>query len=436
MVSTTGNTFTTTLTNLTPNSTYHVRAIARNIFDTGSSNEITVETLPLVMPPPNFTATAIGDRVDLSWTTPINHSGTAIIRYDISRDGGLSWVPMPPGSTSRTFNNLPLGLHEFRIRAVTELGAGAYASASATVVGGIAVTVRDDRGQLLQGALVHVMRGGNSNAPHNHTNRLEVARRTDSNGVAFFTNADIGYVGRYGINVTHPDFVSGAHTSTPPDTGNSGLPGFVRTNANQIDPAAFRFTERSEFLRGLGWGNFLEGMGALGWRTNSLFGWREMPGFAWHTGLDFNLPGNDSDGRNLSRNHRIYSAFTGNVISSGSHPSSMGYFATIQFEDRDGGYNYYVRYMHMIASPLVRGGARVLGGRTLPYGYTPTHIGNVGNTGSSQNYHLHLDVHRVPHDPDNPNASGFAGSDRSQQLDPHAFFQPGFVNPRPQIAGY
>jgi len=161
-----------------------------------------------------------------------------------------------------------------------------------------------------------------------------------------------------------------------------------------------------------------------------------MPGFGWHSGLDFNLPGNDSQGRNLSRYHRIYSAFTGDVINSGSHPASMGYFVITQFVDRYNGYNYYMRYMHMIAPPLVRRGTDVIGGRALPDGYTPTHIGNVGNTGNSQNYHLHLDVHRAPHDPDNPSNPVFAGSDRSQQIDPHAFFQPGFVNPRPQIAGY
>jgi len=290
---------------------------------------------------------------------------------------------------------------------------------------GITVTVLDDTGLPLQGALVHIMREANNSAPVGQRGRIEVAHRTDNNGIAFFTNEEIGSVGiRYGINVTHPDFVSTAQTSTLGiNIGTAQrprwVPVFERDNANQIQQVEFRFTERSAPLRAFGWEDILQGMGTLAWRTNSIFGWREMPGFGWHNGLDFNLPGVNSDGNNLSTNHRIYSAFRGRVTDRYSNRDSRGYGVTIRFPDPENGVNYYMRYMHMIKAAYVN---------NHTYVYAGTLIGRVGNTGNSQNDHLHIDVHRVRID------VGFDGTNRAQQIDPHAFFPPGFVNPRPQIA--
>jgi len=339
-------------------------------------------------------------------------------------------IPIVVAATGTSFRILARYLipgHHYRIEVAATVGGQTVRSwREFTVIepppppnAGITVTVLDPNGWPVVGALVHIMRESNPNAPVNQRERLEVANRTNNNGVAFFTNTEIGSVGTYGINVTHPEFVSTGATSTPASSNNDNRPNFVRSNASRADEIEFSFAERSQPLRNFGWWNVLQDMHTLPYQTNSIFGWREdtpFPhNFDWHNGIDFNLPT-----RGAIRDHRIYSAFRGYVTGVSLNTTGMGYAVTMRFEDRDNRVNYYMRYMHMIGTPLVSSDV---------YLRHRTHIGNVGNTGNSFGYHLHLDVHRVP------SGVRFGGSNRAQQIDPRAFFPPGFVNTRPHIAG-
>jgi len=274
------------------------------------------------------------------------------------------------------------------------------------------------------------MRGGNNTAPVGQTARLEVARRTDANGVAFFTNEEIRTLGRYGINVTHPQFAATYTTST--------LFTNIGTAANPVwerRPDFFRRTEHVDIVqyvefvlqnnpalefRLFGWGPVLPNMNTVRYENNSVFGWREDPalgGFDWHNGIDLRLPTPGA-----IRDYPILSAFRGQVEGIFRNINSAGHGLIIRYQNEHNGFTYYMRYMHMIEPPRVSSGIV----------YRGQHIGNVGNTDGgtarSGGYHLHIDVGRVR------NGETFAPRDnRHQQLDPRAFFAEGFADPRPQM---
>ena len=84
--------------------------------------------------PQNFTATAGDGQVMLSWAAPASDGGSAITRYEVSSDGGGSWVAAS-SDTGHTFTSLTNRvLYTFAVRAVNGAGAGLTATATATPV--------------------------------------------------------------------------------------------------------------------------------------------------------------------------------------------------------------------------------------------------------------------------------------------------------------
>jgi alpha-tubulin suppressor-like RCC1 family protein len=99
----------------------------------GSHTVATLEaglTVPTV--PQNFTATPGDTQVELSWEAPASDGGTAISHYEVSEDGGTTWVEASTG-TSHTFTGLTNGtMYTFKVRAVNSAGNGEEASITAT----------------------------------------------------------------------------------------------------------------------------------------------------------------------------------------------------------------------------------------------------------------------------------------------------------------
>jgi len=116
LIDTTSDMFTYKIAGLTPNTTYHARAIARNdgTSGTGQSDEIIFTTPPsdTTTPsvpgiPQNFNAVPSGNQVALTWAAA-NNGGAAIIRYEVSRNNGVTWVELGSTAMSHTFTGLPM----------------------------------------------------------------------------------------------------------------------------------------------------------------------------------------------------------------------------------------------------------------------------------------------------------------------------------------
>ena len=82
--------------------------------------------------PQNFTAAPGSGLVVLSWTAPTSTGDSAVIGYQVSKDGGTSWTNVGL-TTSYMFMNLTNGTeYTFKVRAVNSAGSGAEASRTAT----------------------------------------------------------------------------------------------------------------------------------------------------------------------------------------------------------------------------------------------------------------------------------------------------------------
>jgi len=264
---------------------------------------------------------------------------------------------------------------------------------------GITVFVEDAYGLPISGATVHFV-------AHGHLNHWTFI--TDSRGIAHFPNAPASS-SHYGINVTHPDFTSTHHTSQR----------LSRNNAYLIQELTITMSEpRSNFL-GLGWSNILYDMRTPAnprYQITSIYGYRawssrQTPHF--HGGIDINEPALANRGRGRA----VYSISDGIVIGI-INSTTGGHGIVIRVHDEISDDYFYVRYLHLLAPPkrddgtLLRRNDSVIAGEQ---------IGELGNSGDSENYHLHIDIHR------NHNSYVRIPLER-YSIDPRAFFEDGFVS--------
>ncbi|MCL2071602.1 MAG: RICIN domain-containing protein [Oscillospiraceae bacterium] len=90
------------------------------------------ECLTTPTAPQNFIATSGNGKVTITWTAPASNGGSAITRYEVSSNGGISWVTAS-SNTTHTFTGLTNGTsYAFCVRAVNSSGNGATASVTAT----------------------------------------------------------------------------------------------------------------------------------------------------------------------------------------------------------------------------------------------------------------------------------------------------------------
>jgi len=404
-VNTIFSTFEYVIRNLTPGTTYHARAFARNnaIIETGLSDAITFTTVAAMVPSaPRITGAVPGiNNVVMSWLPPLDDGGAQRIRYEVSLNQG-AWVPISAYATSHTFANLASGTHHLSVRAVNMAGAGPVAVALGTpIVGvtptpsptpvtptptptpvtptptptpvtptptpvpvtptptptptpppagpqaGITVTVRDGNGRPIQGALVQFLR---STTPAEGVNRWVM---TNASGQAIFANAPAG---RYGINVTHPDFASTTQTITPYVfiRGADGVyrrrPNFYRDSSDQEQSVEFTMRYPSRQFRNLNWAPMLKDMGTSAnptYRISSVFGWREWAGntINFHDGVDIVPNAYPILGREL------LAPFDGEVVYIYSNlwgwAGGAGLGILMRYENEHSRSVFYVRYLHM-----------------------------------------------------------------------------------------
>ena len=122
-------------TGLTPGSMRHYRVSAINIQGTGPASNVasaTTRTAEAPGAPRNLRAVAGGqNRINLSWTAPVNTGGSAISGYkiEVSSDAGQNWTDLvaSTGNANTTYahTSLPAGAtRHYRVSAINTQGTG------------------------------------------------------------------------------------------------------------------------------------------------------------------------------------------------------------------------------------------------------------------------------------------------------------------------
>jgi len=134
-ITATGTSSPITVTGLTNGTAYTFTVVATNEAGSSPASAASESVTPMTTPgiPRELAAEAMGEVVELTWTEPDSNGGGAIIGYEVSTDGGNSYVPAL-SSTGHTVTGLTNDkVYDFRVRAVNEVGAGTYAAVSATL---------------------------------------------------------------------------------------------------------------------------------------------------------------------------------------------------------------------------------------------------------------------------------------------------------------
>jgi uncharacterized repeat protein (TIGR02543 family) len=112
--------------------------------------------------PQNFTATPSDGQVALSWTAPASDGGSAVTKYQVSKDNGVNWTDAGL-NTTHTFTDLTNGTaYTFKVRAVNRAGNGAETSTTATPTAtptptyAVTVTNGTGGGEFAQGVTVTI----------------------------------------------------------------------------------------------------------------------------------------------------------------------------------------------------------------------------------------------------------------------------------------
>lgn len=121
---------------LTNGQTVEVRVLAQNVIGTGaasSSATATVDpsTAVAATAPTGIVASPLSGRVALSWTPPVDPIGGPVAGYEVSRDGGATWVKTGTSAPSFAFTGLTNGTnYSFKIRALNVAGPGVAATSA------------------------------------------------------------------------------------------------------------------------------------------------------------------------------------------------------------------------------------------------------------------------------------------------------------------
>ena len=122
-----------TFTGLTNGTALNLRVRAVNIAGDGTISiapSVTPRTVPGI--PASITATAGNGQATINWQPPTSNGGSAITRYEVSRDG-TNWTGLATTARSHTFTGLTNGTSiTLRVRAVNVAGSGSTASAAVT----------------------------------------------------------------------------------------------------------------------------------------------------------------------------------------------------------------------------------------------------------------------------------------------------------------
>jgi titin len=125
-------------TGLTNGVPYYFRVTAVTAFASNATSTATALPLATATAPTAFAASIDSSGgVVLTWAAPVANGGSPVTYYAVQRSvDGTTWVDVAqPSGLTTTVNGLALGTgYTFRIAAITSVGTGAYATASATPV--------------------------------------------------------------------------------------------------------------------------------------------------------------------------------------------------------------------------------------------------------------------------------------------------------------
>lgn len=114
------------------NYTFDIQAIARSTGNVVWEDSVTAIPIGAPTIPMNVTVTTGDAQLEIGWNKPDSNGGRAIIKYEVSKDGGTSWVSAET-DTTYTFTGLDNGSeYSLQVRAVNSLGEGAAAAVTAT----------------------------------------------------------------------------------------------------------------------------------------------------------------------------------------------------------------------------------------------------------------------------------------------------------------
>ena len=149
-ITATGTASPITVTGLTNGTAYTFTVVATNAAGSGPASAASESVTPMTTPgvPGEFTTRAGYERVELAWSAPADNGGGAITGYEVSSDGGASYIPAS-SNTGHTFTGLTNDTeYHFSVRAVNEVGVGAHVAASTTpssiVIPGVAGEIFTD----------------------------------------------------------------------------------------------------------------------------------------------------------------------------------------------------------------------------------------------------------------------------------------------------
>jgi uncharacterized repeat protein (TIGR02543 family) len=123
-----------TFTSLSNGTSYSFRVRAVNAAGAGTAASTTATPRTTPSAPQGLTATPGNGQVALTWSAPLSNGGSPITSYQVSRDGGSTWVT-PTSNTSHTFTGLINGQsYTFNVRAINAAGNGLQASVTSAPV--------------------------------------------------------------------------------------------------------------------------------------------------------------------------------------------------------------------------------------------------------------------------------------------------------------
>ena len=112
--------------------TFEVQGVGQDGTFVGVLFSDSVGAMPIGKPlaPTNLIAVSGNGQIALSWSAPYNNGGSTILRYEVSNDGGTSWVSTGTATTYTFTGLINATAYSLQVRAVNAVGTGSAETVS------------------------------------------------------------------------------------------------------------------------------------------------------------------------------------------------------------------------------------------------------------------------------------------------------------------